>query len=157
MLICSSSKKLATDRKKKTGGDDKVADDSILDKIEDLEVLLSPEDMMLGAVTGEGAQERADIEILIPWIKFLWDAYRNCLDLLRNNKLVERLYQEIAKLAMEFCVNYDRKNEFRRLSDSLRTHLNQITRNTKERCLPFYSYRHLSQRSRAINDVSTSR
>ena len=107
------------------------ADDSVLDKIEDLEVLLSPEDMMLGAVTGEGRQERADIEILIPWIKFLWDAYRNCLDLLRNNKLVERLYQEIAKLAMEFCVNYDRKNEFRRLSDSLRTHLNQITRNTK--------------------------
>ena len=34
-------------------------------------------------------------------------------------------------MAMEFCVKYDRKNEFRRLSDSLRTHLNQITRNTK--------------------------
>lgn len=61
----------------------------------------------------------------------MWDAYRNCLDLLRNNKLVERLYQEIAKLAMGFCVKYDRKNEFRRLSDSLRTHLNQIARNTK--------------------------
>ena len=45
--------------------------------------------------------------------------------------MVERLYQEIAKMAMEFCTKYDRKNEFRRLSDSLRTHLNQITRNTK--------------------------
>ena len=61
----------------------------------------------------------------------MWEAYRNSLDLLRNNKMVERLYQEISKMAMEFCTKYDRKNEFRRLSDSLRTHLNQITRNTK--------------------------
>lgn len=32
---------------------------------------------------------------------------------------------------MGFCCKYDRKNEFRRLSDSLRQHLNQITRNSK--------------------------
>merc|ERR1711953_181557 len=32
---------------------------------------------------------------------------------------------------MNFCVRHDRKNEFRRLSDQLRTHLNQINRNTK--------------------------
>ena len=61
----------------------------------------------------------------------MWEAYRNSLDLLRNNKLVERLYQETAKMAMNFCVRHDRKNEFRRLSDQLRTHLNQINRNTK--------------------------
>merc|ERR1719468_1404694 len=92
---------------------------------------MTPEDMMLSAETGEDTQDRANIEILVPWIKFLWDAYRNCLDLLRNNKPVERLYQDIAKLAMTFCVKYDRKNEFRRLSDTLRSHLNQITRGTK--------------------------
>ena len=128
------SKKLALERKKKAGLDTEGEEQAeVLHRIEDLEALLSPEDMMLGAVTGEGAQERADMEILVPWIKFLWDAYRNCLDLLKNNKLVERLYQEIAKLAMEFCVKYDRKNEFRRLCDTIRTHLNNIMRNNKVR------------------------
>ena len=83
-------------RGKNEDGNEEV--ETNLDMIEDLEVILTPEDMMLGTVTGEGTQDRADIEILIPWVKFLWDAYRNCLDLLRNNKLVEKLYQEIAKV-----------------------------------------------------------
>jgi len=123
--------KLAIERRKAAGLGE-ISEDALLEQIEDLESPdRSPEDLMLSSVTSEGNQERAETEILVPWIKFLWEAYRNSLDLLRNNKLVERLYQEIAKMAMEFCVKYDRKNEFRRLSDSLRTHLNQITRNTK--------------------------
>jgi len=124
---------LAIERRKSAGlATEGMTDDSLLENIEDLEQPeRSPEDLMLSSVTGEGTQERAETEVLIPWIKFLWEAYRNSLDLLRNNKMVERLYQEIAKMAMEFCTKYDRKNEFRRLSDSLRTHLNQITRNTK--------------------------
>ncbi|KAI5611663.1 eukaryotic translation initiation factor 3 subunit A [Silurus asotus] len=31
------------------------------------------------------------------WVKFLWESYRQCLDLLRNNSKVERLYHDIAQ------------------------------------------------------------
>ena len=64
-----------TDAAKKEGeeeveGEEEIKEETdVLQKIEDLDTLLTPEDMMLGAVTGEGTQERADIEILIPWIK----------------------------------------------------------------------------------------
>ena len=85
--------KLAIERRKAAGLGE-ISEDALLEQIEDLESPdRSPEDLMLSSVTSEGNQERAETEILVPWIKFLWEAYRNSLDLLRNNKLVERLYQ----------------------------------------------------------------
>ena len=35
--------------------------------------------------------------MLTPWVKFLWEAYRNTLELLRNNARVEKLYHDTAK------------------------------------------------------------
>ena len=55
--------------------------------------LTTPESLLLAAVSGESTQDRTDREMLTPWVKFLWEAYRQCLDLLRNNARVERLYQ----------------------------------------------------------------
>ncbi|CAG2202678.1 EIF3A [Mytilus edulis] len=49
-----------------------------------------------------------------------------CLDLLRNNSRVERLYQDIAQQAFKFCFKYGRKTEFRKLCDNLRTHLSLV-------------------------------
>ena len=51
---------------------------------------------MLSAVSGEGAQDRSDRTILMPWVKFLWESYCQCLELLRTNVRVERLYHSIA-------------------------------------------------------------
>uniref|UniRef100_A0A915IK11 Eukaryotic translation initiation factor 3 subunit 10 n=1 Tax=Romanomermis culicivorax TaxID=13658 RepID=A0A915IK11_ROMCU len=84
------------------------------------------QELLLSVVTGEGSQERADRTILSPWLRFLWEAYRQCLELLRNNIQVETLYHRIAKQAFHFCLEYQRKAEFRKLCDNLRTHLNQI-------------------------------
>ena len=53
--------------------------------------------LLLKAVSGEDTQDRTDRAILTPWVKFLWESYRQCLDLLRNNSRVERLYQDIAQ------------------------------------------------------------
>ena len=53
--------------------------------------------LLLKAVSGEDLQDRTDRAILTPWVKFLWESYRQCLDLLRNNSRVERLYQDIAQ------------------------------------------------------------
>ena len=65
--------------------------------VDDLDVIASPENLLLSAVSGEDTQDRTDRAILTPWVKFLWESYRQCLDLLRNNNSVEKLYQDIAK------------------------------------------------------------
>jgi len=94
--------------------------------IDDLDNLTTPEEMLLSAVSGEDAQDRSDRTILTPWVKFLWESYRQCLELLRTNSRVERLYHDIAKHAFRFCEKYNRKTEFRKLCDNLRTHLSHI-------------------------------
>ena len=53
--------------------------------------------ILLSSVSSEDAQDRSDRVLLTPWVKFLWEAYRNVLELLRNNNRVEKLYQETAK------------------------------------------------------------
>ncbi|ELU00557.1 hypothetical protein CAPTEDRAFT_162196 [Capitella teleta] len=94
--------------------------------VDDLDCLTTPENLLLSAVSGEDTQDRTDRAILTPWVKFLWESYRQCLDLLRNNSSVEKLYQDIARDAFKFCLKYTRKTEFRKLCDNLRTHLGHI-------------------------------
>ncbi|CAH8531206.1 unnamed protein product [Heterobilharzia americana] len=64
--------------------------------IEDLDILETPESLMLNAVSMEGTQDRSARTILMPWLKFLWDSYRLVLDLLRSNSKLESLYHEVA-------------------------------------------------------------
>jgi translation initiation factor 3 subunit A len=101
-----------------------------VDKVEvdDLDNLATPEMIMLSAVSGEGAQDRSDRTILMPWVKFLWESYCQCLELLRTNSRVERLYHNIAQQAFKFCLKYQRKTEFRKLCDKLRNHLDLIVK-----------------------------
>lgn len=61
--------------------------------------------------------------ILTPWVKFLWESYRQCLELLRTNSRVEKLYHDTAQHAFKFCLKYARKTEFRKLCENLRSHL----------------------------------
>ena len=48
-------------------------------------------------MSGEGAKERTDRVLLTPWVKFLWESYRNMLELLKNNCTVEKIYADVAK------------------------------------------------------------
>lgn len=82
--------------------------------------------MINSAVSGEDAQDRSDRTILTPWVKFLWESYCQCLELLRTNAHVENLYHDIARMAFQFCLKYNRKTEFRKLCDKLRKHLDDI-------------------------------
>ena len=99
-------------------------------EVDDLENLATPEVIMLSAVSGEDAQDRSDRTILMPWVKFLWESYCQCLELLRTNVRVERLYHDIAQQAFRFCLKYQRKTEFRKLCDKLRNHLDLILKQT---------------------------
>ena len=77
-----------------------------LQSADDLDQMESPEMVLLSAVSGEDAQDRSDRKILMPWVKFLWESYCQCLELLRTNVRVERLYHDIAQQAFRFCLKY---------------------------------------------------
>lgn len=96
--------------------------------VDDLENAQTPEDILMSAVSNEGNQDRKDRVVLIPWVKFLWESYRQCLDLLRHNNKTERLYHDIAHQAFKFCIKYNRKSEFRKLCDHLHLHIDQLKR-----------------------------
>jgi translation initiation factor 3 subunit A len=67
------------------------ADKVVLD-VEDLEAEDGTEGpVFLTSIIGEDRKDRADRELVTPWLRFLWESYRIVLDILKNNKL-EALY-----------------------------------------------------------------
>ncbi|KRZ69799.1 Eukaryotic translation initiation factor 3 subunit A, partial [Trichinella papuae] len=59
---------------------------------------------------------------LTPWLRFLWQSYKHCLDLLSNNQHVELLYHIVLERAFYYCLNYRRKSEFCELGNIMMYH-----------------------------------
>lgn len=94
-----------------------------LEAIDDLEATETPESILLSTVSSDVSKDRTDRAVVTPWLKFMWETYRTVLDILRNNGRLEITYQYTTIQALDFCQNYGRKTEFRRLCDLLRNHL----------------------------------
>lgn len=77
-------------------------------------------------------QSRADRQILTPWLRHLWDAYRTILEVLRNNAKLEPMYHAVSRRAFEFCLQYHRNTSFRRLCEILRNHLSTIQKHQQQ-------------------------
>lgn len=125
-LVCRGYLRMA---EKRTESAREQSTQAVVD-IDDLDNLATPESILLSAVSGEDSQDRSDRTILTPWVKFLWESYCQCLELLRTNAHVENLYHDIARMAFQFCLKYTRKTEFRKLCDKLRKHLEDICKLT---------------------------
>ncbi|ORZ00433.1 hypothetical protein BCR43DRAFT_468541 [Syncephalastrum racemosum] len=104
------------------------ADQIAVEVIDDLEASETPESIMLSTVSGEQNKDRTDRAVVTPWLKFLWEAYRTVLDMLRNNARLETLYHSVTNKAFSFCLTYARKTEFRRLCEILRNHFLNVSK-----------------------------
>lgn len=104
------------------------ADQIVVEYIDDLEASETPESIMLSTVSGEQTKDRTDRAVVTPWLKFLWEAYRTVLDMLRNNARLETLYHSVTNKAFAFCLTYQRKTEFRRLCEILRNHFQNVSK-----------------------------
>ncbi len=97
-------------------------------RVADLDQAESPVSIMLSSMTEEGSKERTDREVVVPWLKFLWENYRAVLELLYRIPKLEKLYHQICVKAFKFCQEYSRIMEFRRLCEMLRQHLSSLTK-----------------------------
>jgi translation initiation factor 3 subunit A len=90
--------------------------------VNDLEVSETPESIMLSTVSGDQSKDRMDRAVVTPWLKFLWQSYRNVLDATKYIARLEPAYHSATLKTFQFCVTYNRKTEFRRICDILRSH-----------------------------------
>lgn len=88
-----------------------------------MDIVFTPESLLAQLSKGPDAKGASERVSLIPHLRFMWDNLRNMLDLVKNNNAFEKLYHDIAKRGMDFCVEFKRKAEFRKLCETIRTHL----------------------------------
>ncbi|KAG6518946.1 hypothetical protein ZIOFF_022432 [Zingiber officinale] len=125
---------LSTERAEKARTQAQALEDAL--DVEDLEADKRPEDLMLSYVSGEKGKDRSDRELVTPWFKFLWETYRTVLEILRNNSKLESLYAMTAHRAFQFCKQYKRTTEFRRLCEIIRNHLANLNKYRDQRDRP---------------------
>lgn len=69
--------------------------------LQDLEADETPETMMLSVLTCDLSDTgRADRDNYVRWLRFLWESYRTCLEVLKNNQKLEELYAVSVKMLL---------------------------------------------------------
>ncbi|KAF0993184.1 hypothetical protein HZS_2950 [Henneguya salminicola] len=98
---------------------------------EDLDEIETPETIILKSISETTHQDRTDRILLTPTLKFTWEAFRNILEICKNNRNLERFYADICKKVFKFLLKFERKMEFRKLCDVSKLHLQQTVRYTQ--------------------------
>lgn len=111
--------------------DNDVAQDADEEEEEEEDGLVfnvSPENILLSSVSTDDSTDRSNKEFFLPWLKFVWESYRTVLELLKGNKYLEISYCQIIHQSFQFCIKFDRKSEFKRLCEILKTHLMSMSK-----------------------------
>ena len=91
-----------------------------------LEEDVSPVSIFDSLSLGKEDPKRIEREVIYPLVVFYWDNLRNILELVRINNTMEELYHKVCERAFQFCVTYNRVNEFHILRRLLHKHLDNL-------------------------------
>ena len=68
---------------------------------------------------------------ILPRANFYLETCKNILDTLRSNSKLLEFYNDTARKIFGFCEKYKNKKEYRRISETLHSHFNQIIKYDK--------------------------
>ncbi|CAF2027163.1 unnamed protein product [Brassica napus] len=92
--------------------------------------------LRLATEKAEQTLDKETLDVDDPWFKFLWETYRTVLEILRNNSKLQALYAITAHKALQFCKQYKRPTEFRRLCETMRNNLANLEKYRDQRDRP---------------------
>lgn len=69
---------------------------------------------------------------IMPRINFFTETFKNILDTLRSNSRLLGFYNDTARKVFKFCQKYNNKREFKKISETLHSHFNQILKYDKQ-------------------------
>jgi len=104
--------------------------DAKLAEIDDLDEMEAPQTILLRAIQAHDTRQQSQDRDVHAHFRFLWDAYRLVLDVLKFNVRLEGVYHETAQRAFEFCRSNQRPQEFKRLCDTLRKNFQDLSKRT---------------------------
>jgi hypothetical protein len=90
----------------------------------------TPDELIILAYTNLDYLEEK--QTLQPRAFFFLDICKNILDTLRSNSKLLEFYNDTARKVFAFCKKYKCKREFRRVSETLHSHFNQIIKMDKQ-------------------------
>jgi len=96
----------------------------------DLDENESPETILLRSIQASDTRSQSQDRDVHIHYRFLWDAYKVVLDVLKSNAKMEECYHETARHAFTFCQAHTRPQEFKRLCDTLRKNYGDLHKNT---------------------------
>lgn len=89
----------------------------------------SPDELMILAYTQMDILEQKNK--ILPRSMFYLDICKNILDTLRSNSKLLEFYNDTVRKVFAYCKKYNAKREFRRISETLHNHFNQIVKHDK--------------------------
>jgi len=123
---CRMAKEHADDVGQQESGIPGDNDDDADQEQDAIDDLTTHKSIMLSTMSLDPEKTQRETAVVLPSIKFLWEAYRAVLDILRSNSKLMHLYHYAASGALNFCRTYKRRTEFRRFCDMLRQHLGNL-------------------------------
>eukprot|EP00933_Yihiella_yeosuensis_P072717 TRINITY_DN8120_c0_g1_i1.p1 TRINITY_DN8120_c0_g1~~TRINITY_DN8120_c0_g1_i1.p1 ORF type:complete len:1189 (-),score=396.77 TRINITY_DN8120_c0_g1_i1:579-4019(-) len=96
----------------------------------DLDEMESPESILLQAIQAGDTRQQSQDKDIHTQFRFLWDAYKVTLDVLKSNNRLEEVYHDMSRHAFEFCKANSRPQEFKRLCDILRKNYQDLFKRT---------------------------
>lgn len=104
------------------------SDENTSEKRLDLESAQA-EDLMMMAYTQIDAIEEK--QAIMPRALFFLETCKIILDTLRSNSKLLEFYNDTARKVFNFCRKYNARKEFRKISETLHNHFNQIVKHDK--------------------------